>query len=180
MKIITNLVSTPGKQAPYIAIGLWLLSAMLVSCAIFIVWRVGQMSEEIPALKTRLEQFNNSRQKGSDTAVLPPRDELAMVKDSIAAINQLSGPHSGSLLSALLKLEDQLPQDVSLVELSYRRRAGEVRMTADAARSDAVGNVLQGMERSGHYSEVLLVRQFSSQDIPSGRMQFEIQLRERK
>lgn len=178
MKIITNFVSPPGKYAPYLAIGLWLFSAALILLAVFLWLRVGQLHQEVPALQTRLEQFN-SRLGSSDTVALPPRNELMAVKESIASINQLSGSHNGSLLSALAKLEAQLPHDVSLVELSYRRRAGEIQMTAEAIRSEVVGKLLQDMERSGHYSEVLLVRQSSNLDNNSGRVQFEIQLKER-
>ena len=178
MKITTNLISRPGKFAPYMAIGLWLLSATLMLFAVILWLRVGQLYQEAPALKTRLEQFNN-RLRGVDAVMLPPRDELMTLKESIASINHLSGSHNGSLLSTLAKLEAQLPPDVNLVELSYRRRAGEIQMTAEAVRSEVVGKLLQDMERSGHYSDVLLVRQASNRGNNSGRVQFEIQLKER-
>ena len=183
MKITTNLISPPGKFAPYIAIGLWLLSAALLMLAVFLWLRVGQLHQEVPALKTRLEQFN-SRLRGVDAVMLPPHEQLMAVKESIASINQLSGSHNGSLLSTLAKLEAQLPHDVSLVELTYRRRAGEIQITAEAVRSEVVGKLLQDMERSGYFSEVLLVRQASNSQASnagknSGRVQFEIQLKER-
>lgn len=183
MKITTNfnsrlLISRLGKFAPYIAIGLSLLSAALILFAVFLWLLVGQLSREAPALKQRLEQFA-SPLKGVDTVALPPRDELAAAKESIASINRLSGSHNGSLLSALDRLEAQLPHDIRLNELSYRRRAGEIQMTAEAVRSAVVGKLLHDLERSGHYAEVLLVRQSSNPDNNSGRIQFEIQLKER-
>ena len=176
MKISTNLVSRPGKIAPHIAVGLWVLSAMLILYSAVVWFRIGQLYQQIPALQTRLEQFGG-RHKGVDA--LPPRDELIALKDSIASINQLSGSHNGSLLSALVRLEAQLPNNVSLDELNYRRRAGEIRLIAHAGRSEAVGKLLQDMERSGDFSEVLLVRQSSDSDSQSGRVQFEISLKER-
>ena len=183
MKITTNFISRQfisrlGIYAPYLAIGLWLLSGLLILFAIFLGLRVGQLSREAPALKLRLEQFNSQFQ-GVDAVALPPRDELMAVKQSIAAINKLSGAHNGSLLSVMSRLEAQLPHDIRLVELSYRRRTGEIQMTAEAVRSELVGKLLQDMERAGDYSEVLLVRQSSNQDNHSGRIQFEIQLKER-
>lgn len=178
MKITTNLISRPGKFAPYMVIGLWLWSAALILFAVFLWLRVGHLHQEVPALKQRLEQFN-SRSGGVDPVTLPPRDELMAVKKSIAFINRLSGSHNGSLLSALDRLEAQLPHDVSLVELSYRRRAGAIQMTAEAVRSEVVGKLLHDLERSGHFSEVLLVRQSSNPDNHSGRIRFEIQLKER-
>lgn len=178
MKITTNFISPRGKHARHLATGLWLLSAALMLFAVFLWWRAGQMYQEVPLLKARLEQIN-SQYGGAAAVVLPPRDELMAVKKSIASINQLSGPLGGSLLSTLSKLEGQLPQDVGLAELSYRRRTGEIQMTAEAERSEAVGSLLQDMERSGHFAEVLLVRQSSNPDNHSGRVQFEIQLKER-
>lgn len=178
MKINTNLISVPGKPAPYLAVMLWLLSATLLLLAVFLWVRVGHLYQEVPALKTSLAEFS-SLPGGDDAVALPPRGELTAVKESIASINHLSGAHNGSLLSALVGLEAQLPPDVSLVELSYRRRAGEIQMTADATRSEAVGKLLQDLERSGNFSEVLLVRQSSSRGNNSGRIQFELRLKER-
>ena len=71
MKISTNLIARPGKFAPYMAIGLWLLSATLVLFAVFLGLRIGQLYQEAPALKMQVEQFN-SRQKGVDAVALPP------------------------------------------------------------------------------------------------------------
>lgn len=178
MKINTNFIVRPGRAAPYIAIGLWALSAMLVFAAVFLWVRAGQLYQEAPALKARLAQFN-SRLAGIDAAALPPRDRLMAVKESIASINQLSGPHNGSLLAAMTALEALMPHDVSLVELRYRRRAGELQMMAEAGRSEVVGKFLQELERTGHYSEVLLVRQSSNPGDSAGRVQFEIRLKER-
>jgi Fimbrial assembly protein (PilN) len=178
MKIAINFIPRPGKFAVHIAIGLWVLSAILVMTSVFLLFRIGNMYREVPALKARLEQFN-SRLKGVDAVALPPRDEMIAVKESIASINKLSGSHNGSLLSALVKLEAQLPNDVGLVELSYRRRAGEIQMAAEAASNDVVGKLLQELEHSGQYSEVLLARQSSGSDQNSGRVLFEISLKER-
>ena len=178
MKISTNLIARPGKFAPYMAIGLWLLSATLVLFAVFLGLRVGHLHQEAPALKMLVEQFN-SRLSGVDVVALPPRDELMAVKESIASINQLSGSQNGSLLSALAGLEAQLSPEVRLVELSYRRRAGEIKITAEAIRSKVVGKLLQDLERSGHYAEVLLVRQSSNLNNNSVGVQFEIHLKER-
>ena len=177
MKLTTNFISRPGRSAPYIAIGLWGLSAMLVVAAVLMWVRTGQLYSEAPALKARLAQFND-RLAVHDEVALPPYNELMAVKESIASINQVSGSHNGSLLAAMSKLEALLPHDVTLTEFNYRRRAGELQMVALAARSEVAGKFLQELERSGHYAEVLLVRQ-SNQDNNSARVQFEIHLKER-
>lgn len=178
MKINTNFISPPGKFAPHLAIMLNLLSVALVLFAIFLWVQVGHLHQQVPALKNSLAQFK-SRPGGVADVALPPRAELATVKASIASINHLSGAHNGSLLSALVGLEAQLPPDVSLIELSYRRRAGEIQMTADAGRSETVGKLLRDLERSEKFTEVLLVRQAANRGNNSGHIQFELHLKER-
>jgi Tfp pilus assembly protein PilN len=136
------------------------------------------LHHDLPNIRKRLAQVE-SHAPAHDAVPAPSREKLAALRQRVAVINGLAGGDGVPLTTLLAQLETLLPDSAYIVSLHYKRRQGEARLVAEAAQSETLTAFLQNLEKSGHFSEVLLTHQ--SQRITNGakHTQFELRLRQK-
>lgn len=162
---------------PYLTGMFLLLSAAAVVIATLLYASARQVSAELPALE---EQFSRYRSRETSMpGVLPPHDKLVALQSQVLALNGLTGTAGQSLPLLLARLEKLIPDRVWLVSLQYRAREGETKLVAEADRAELLTEFMDRLDRSGHFSQVLLTRQAQRSEDAKHAIQFEIQLREK-
>lgn len=178
MKLITNFVHPVGDAAPILAAASWAVVLIAVASTIALGVNAYSLRGEIPALKERLARVEMQAREAK-TEDPPPREQLAALKRRVALLNGFAGGR-GQLFSVLLtRLEPLMPAETYLVSLHYRQRAGETQLVAEAERAEVLTRFLLNLEKSGHFSEVLLTRQSLRTARGRKHLQFELRLKEK-
>ena len=176
MKLSVSFVTAPGRTAPWLALGLIVVSVfMAISAFVFALSGWVQRAEQ-PELETRLERAKKAADEVSETP-LPPRADLDRLRTRVVAINQITGVGGKTLTDVLQRLEASLPDDVALTTLHYQRRQKEITLVAEATRADILTEVLQRLESNGAFHDVRLLRQ-SERSSGRGGVQFELRLKD--
>lgn len=178
MRLITNFVHPVGDAASILAAALWAIVLSALATTIGLGVNAYAMRAEIPQLKERLARVE-LQVREAQTQDPPSRQQLTALKQRVALLNGLTGGR-GQLFSVLLtRLEPLVPAETYLVSLHYRQRAGETQLVAEAARAEALTRFLLNLEKSDHFSEVLLTRQSLRTARGRKRLQFELRLKEK-
>ena len=162
---------------PYLTGMFLLLSAVavLISIELYMVSR--QISSELPELKKQLARYQGS--ENTTPSELPPHDKLVELLTQIRALNGLTGTTGQAMPLLLVHLEKIIPDGVWLVNLQYRAQEGETKLVAEADRMELLTEFIDRLDRSGHFSQVLLTSQAQRSEGAQHAIQFEIQLREK-
>lgn len=178
MRLTTNFVHPVGAAAPVLAATLWGIALISLAAAVWLTIDTFATRRELPDLKERLTQVETRAQE-ADAEDVPPRKELASLKQRVSLVNGLIGGQGRPLSTLLTRLEPLISDDTYLVSLHYRQRAGEAQLVAEAQRAEALSMLLLKLEQSGYFAEVLLTRQSLRTARGRKHVQFEMRLKEK-
>lgn len=130
-------------------------------------------------LRTRLADLDSRLRDQALIEPLPPVGEMAEMKQRIAAINALTESRGWPAPLLLARLEEWLPDEVSLVSVRHRVKDGEAVLIAESDSAETLTAFLQRLEKEPHFSEVLLSRQGNPSARDAKLLQFELRLKER-
>ena len=175
MKITTNFSSPAGRLIPYLTGTLVLSSAVVVVVSIVLLASTRQISAELPILEEQIAHYRG-REIPKPVDLLP-QDKLVALRTQVQVLNRLTGSAGQALPLLLAHLEKLIPDGVWLVNLQYRAQEGETKLVAEADRTELLTEFMGKLDRSGHFSQVLLTRQAQRSEGAKHAIQFEIQLR---
>lgn len=176
MKIDASLVPVPGNTAFALALVFSVLSLFAILAALFVGTQGLILRSERAELEARYEKAKQSAAKVTEAA-LPPRAELVVLRDRVAALNGITGMGASSLTSILARLEGALPDEMALTTLRYRRREAEIHLLGETGRADQLTNAMQKLERDAGFRDLRLLRQGEGNGGRAG-IQFEMTLRD--
>lgn len=175
MKLTVNLAPPPDRWHRLPVIVLWSLAGgLLVAAALFLVDALAGRAE-LPRLNQRLALLDGQRAAIAAPA-LPPPSELAELGRRVAFLNQIGERRGWDPSEFLAWLERHQPDDVRLLSLQFRGRAGEAVIVAESAHVASLTTFLLRMEREPRFAEVMLNRQ-GGRGEGGGGSQVEVRLR---
>lgn len=180
MKVTASFAPAVRPLAP-ILLGVFLLAGFLLAGSI--VWLavdgVGKFREKA-VLHEHLADIESRLRERALIEQLPLPEEMAALKQRATAINALAGIRGWSSTTLLARMEEWLPDEVSLVSLRHRGKDGEVVLVAEAENAELLTGFMHLLEKEPHFSEVLLSRQGApAHGRDSKLLQYELRLRER-
>lgn len=175
MKFNTNFVNPTGQVRAYL-VGFFIFSsaaAIIISIALYISAR--QISAEMPMLEERLLSYQK-REIYKSTELLP-HNKLIELRAQIAGVNSLISASGQTLPQLFTRLEKLIPDGVWLESLQYRSVENEIKLAAVSFHGEHLTDFMGRLERSGYFSQVLLIRQMQHSNSAQGAIQFDIQLK---
>ncbi len=180
MKITASFIPPIRPLAPLLA-GVFLLTGLMLAGTV--VWLVADTvgkGREKTVLNERLADIESRLREQALIQTLPPPEEMAPLKQRVAAVNALTEIRGWPVVTLLARFEEWLPDEVSLVSLRHRIKDGEIVLVAEAENAEPLTGFMHQLEKEPHFGEVSLSRQATP---VAGRdnkpLQYELRLRER-
>jgi hypothetical protein len=180
MKLETNFTAPIRALAVRTALTVWAL-ALVLAIAMVALWvDAAAIRAQREESTDRLAQLEARRGTLGAQPATPSAGEIAALQTRVATVNALSVTGGRQIVALLALFEELLPSDAWLVSLSHKARDGEIVLVAEAAQAEQLTQFLLSLEKSSHFSEVLLSRQTPLVAEGHRGVQFELRLRERK
>ncbi len=179
MKLTTSFSPPVGNLAPWLAAVFWAITLVIGVMSIWSVVAARGMQQEKPALRERLGQIEDRKQKAVSQEKLPSAKDLAALKQRVALVNSLAGHRGWSTSVLLAKLEKLLPKQAALASLHHKTKEGEVVIVAESRNVEILTAFLLKLEQEPHFAEVLLTKQARHKAMGRKSVQFEVRIKER-
>ncbi len=179
MKIKTNFSAPLPNLAPLLAATFAAFALCMLIVAFWFAADTLALKKNRPELEAQLAKLNNQR-LAQAAPKFPSKSELADLKQRVTLINTLSAAQGWSFPVLLAKLEQLLPDYAYLTQIHHKLDTGEIQMTVESASAEVLTAFLVKLEKEGHFSEVLLIKQAQHAGAGGKRIQFELRVKEKR
>lgn len=178
MKLDTGFIPPRRDLAPWAMGGLAAFVAALFVAGALIARAALELRTDNIRHEERLAELSQRLLEQKPGSELPAAQELAAVRERVAAVNAVvaqRGQPTARLLSALERL---LPDRAYLVGLHHLPKDGDVTLVAASADSATLATFMQRLEAAPEFANVLLARRTEATGGAGAHTQFELKLKE--
>ena len=182
MKLDTNFSGNWAQLMPTLMLLAYVISGALISSFLWQYYLYQDISRDVPRLKDRVASLHRNLDslKNSDNS-LPQNEQLLSLKQTVQEYNQLFNYEGRSIEYVFNDIETIIPNEVYLRSMVYRRKTGELQLTASSQNEDALADFLRRLEKNENFSSVLLRSQSKEKKIGTdGSILYEIRFLDKK
>lgn len=172
----TNFAS--ASKRPVLAVGMVLWALALAVGAVLVVALSDVVQIRADTAQTadhtaRLEDQIGTLRQSAEGA--PELGRLSEQAERVRFFNGLTGARRLSMPSVLALLEEQLPSDVWVSQLSYSAETGRLSVSVRTAQETAMPPALRALESDARLADVILERQVRLQQGGNQLVQYDIE-----
>ena len=174
-----NFVFTPNPRYRLVGGVFWVLTLALIFLVTWLWFDANEMKRRTVKLETHKIELRAqlvSLETNVETST-PSASDMQNLADDVEYFNRLSGPRAASVLAVLTLLEEIIPEDVWIQQLSYSVETGLLSFGLLSDQETALPPVLNALENIEGFADVILERQIRLQGNQSGLVQYDIRAR---